>query len=124
MQVKQRGGGRHPWPLSAAASTLACVILAVLLPTSVVSADSGLTSDQVAAEILRVQGIADETAARWARAQLQSEDLAADLAAAEARLAESSVQYSQLEGDLSEIAVERFTDRVQPDDADPLRQSG
>lgn len=109
MQVKHCGRGRHTRPLSAVASTLACVLLAVTLPTSDVSADSSLTSEQVAAEILRVQGIADETAARWATAQQQSEDLAAELAAAEARLAESSAQYSQLEGDLAEIAIDRFT---------------
>ena len=110
MQVKHFGGHRHSWLYSAAMATLSVSLLAVALPTSAASAsDSNLTSEQVAAEILRVQGIADDTAARWAEAQLRSEDLAAELTAAEAQLAETVAQNSQLQSDLSEIAVDRFT---------------
>ena len=69
MQMKHSGGHRHSLLYSAVTATLAASLLAIALPISAASAsDSNLTSDQVAAEILRVQGIADDTAAAWAEA--------------------------------------------------------
>ncbi len=81
-----------------------------MLPVgSVAAADSGLSSEQVAGEILRVQDKADQVAQAWADAQRRLDDLAGQLAAAEARLAETAAQYSQIETDLTQIAVNRFT---------------
>ena len=109
MRARHSGGHRHSLSVSAAASLLV-VVFATMLPTSAVTAaDSNLTSDQVAAEIVRVQGIADDTATRWAEAQLRSDELAAELTVAETRLAEATAQHSQLETDLTEIALSRFT---------------
>lgn len=81
-------------------------------PSIIVSAStSDLTSDQVAAEILRIQGKADDAATRWAEAQAQSEDLAEQITAVQGNIAESSAQYQQLEDLLSKIAIDRFTGR-------------
>lgn len=110
MQMKHLGGRRHSGSLSAVATTLAVALLAFMLPNAGASAsDSNLSSDQVAAEIVRVQGLADGTAERWAEAQLRSEELAGELTVAETQLAEAEAQYSKLENDLSAIAIDRFT---------------
>ncbi len=80
------------------------------LPFGVASAsDSGLTSAQVAAKILRVQATADDTALLWAETQLRAEDLALEIAAAQARVAESTAQFAHLQDVLTQIAVRRFT---------------
>ena len=70
---------------------------------------SALTSDQVAAEIIRVQDKADVVAQRWSEAQLRSEELTAEVAAAEDKLAATTAQYNQIAGVLSQIAINRFT---------------
>jgi murein DD-endopeptidase MepM/ murein hydrolase activator NlpD len=83
-----------------------------LAPALVASAGSAdLTSDQVAAEILRVQGKADDAATRWAAAQAESEDLAEQITVVQGNITESSAQYQQLQDLLSRIAVDRFTGR-------------
>jgi len=70
---------------------------------------SALTSDQVAAEIIRVQDKADAVAQRWSEAQLRSEELMAEVAAAADKLAATTAQYNQIAGVLSQIAINRFT---------------
>ena len=90
---------------------------AVVLPLSVAvvpvasasPSDSGLTSEQVADEILRVQARADLTAQRWAEAASLSEDLAAQILAVGGRVAEMSSKYDALNSQMTEIAVNRFT---------------
>ncbi len=108
MKLKQFGGNCfRSFPVRAA---LIIGLVAVIVPARAASAsDSNLSSDQVAAEILRVQGIADQTAERWSDANARSDDLAGELASAENQLAEITAQYAQLEDDLTEIAVGRFT---------------
>ena len=109
MKLKQLVGGNcfRSFPVRAA---LIIGLVAVIVPARAASAsDSNLSSDQVAAEILRVQGIADQTAERWSDANARSDDLAGELASAENQLAEITAQYAQLEDDLTEIAVGRFT---------------
>lgn len=94
------------------ASLSAAVALTLLTPAIAVGdSSSELTSDQVAAEILRVQAKADETATRWAEGQAEAEDLAELISAVQVDLAESAAQYSRLEGVLTQIAVDRFTGR-------------
>jgi len=73
------------------------------------ASDSDLTSDEVAAEILRVQTKADKTAQQWAEADQRAEDLAIELQAAQASVAEAAAQFAMLQGQLTAIAVDRFT---------------
>ena len=70
-----------------------------------------LTSAEVAAEIIRVQADADEAARRWADAELSAEALALEIESAGAAIAATTLEYAQLEGELSQIAIDRFTGR-------------
>ncbi len=109
MKLKQLAGGGciRSFPVRAA---LIIGLVAVVVPTRAASAsDSDVSSEEVAAEILRVQGIADETAERWSDAHARSDDLASELTSAENQLAETAARYAKLEEDLTEIAVARFT---------------
>ncbi len=91
---------------------LALVVAASFLPVGPASAsDSDLTSAQVAAEILRVQGKADETAQRWAEAHQRSEDLAVEIQNSQAKVTETAAQYEQLQAGFAQLAVDRFTGR-------------
>ena len=84
--------------------------MAGVLPVGIAdAADPNQTSQQVAAEILRVQAEADQTAQRWAEASQRSEDLAAEVQAAQTKLAETSAQYEQVQAVLTRIAIDRFT---------------
>lgn len=92
------------------ASLSTAVALTLLVPALAVGESSSeLTSDQVAAEILRVQGKADQAATRWAAAQAEAEYLAEQISAAQVNISESAAQYQQLEILLTQIAVNRFT---------------
>jgi murein DD-endopeptidase MepM/ murein hydrolase activator NlpD len=73
------------------------------------ASNSDVTSDEVAAEILRVQNKADKTAQKWAEADQRAEDLAIELEAAQAQVGEATAQFSILQGQLTAIAVDRFT---------------
>ena len=108
MRLKHFGGCTASGRLARVALTL--VLTAGVLPVGIAdAADSGQTSEQVAAEILRVQAKADQTAQRWAEASQRSEDLAAEIQAAETKLAETSAQYDQVQAVLTRIAIDRFT---------------
>jgi len=86
------------------------LLIAAILPVDAVRAsDTNQTSEQVAAEILRVQNEADDTAQLWSEAQLRSEDIAVELTTAGSNLAQTTAQYALLQADLERIAVERFT---------------
>lgn len=73
------------------------------------AADSKLTSEQVAAEIVRVQSTADQTAQDWAEARQRTEDLAAQIQAAENKVSETSAIYAQQRDAMTQIVVDRFT---------------
>lgn len=84
-------------------------VLAVLVPVaSAAASNSGLTSEQVAKEIVRLQGKADRTATAWAEAQNRMEDLAVELAAAEEQVAQTTAEQTMIETQLANLAVERF----------------
>lgn len=90
----------------------AAVALTFVCQTPVARASSSeLTSEQVAAEILRVQGLADAAATRWAEAELLAEDLSLQIDSVQVSVSEASAQYSRLQERLSRIAVDRFTGR-------------
>lgn len=109
MQPQQSPDGRSPFR-RLRRIVLATVVTASLLPVGSIAAPAAaLTSDQVAAEIIRVQDKADQLAQRWSQAQLRSEQLTADLTAAEDKLAATTAQYSQIAALLSQIAINRFT---------------
>lgn len=93
---------------------LLCVAVALSLvgaPSVVRASTSELTSEQVATEILRVQGLADVAATRWAAAELLAEDLTLQISEMQLTVSETSAQYSRLQEQLSQIAVDRFTGR-------------
>ncbi|MEO8265921.1 MAG: peptidoglycan DD-metalloendopeptidase family protein [Ilumatobacteraceae bacterium] len=94
---------------------LTMVLVASLLPARMTAAaNSNLTSDQVAAEILRTQAKADETAQRWSQAQIHLEDVAAEIQTSQAKIAAASAQYSDLQAGLARIAIDRFTGGAAP----------
>lgn len=85
------------------------VVLLALVPVAAADAsNSGLTSEQVAQEIVRLQGKADRTATAWAEAQNRMEDLAVEIANAQAKVDQTSAAQTQIETQLANIAVERF----------------
>jgi peptidoglycan LD-endopeptidase LytH len=86
-------------------------LVAALLPAGAVTAK---TSDQVAAEILRVQAKADKTATLWSQAQIRQQDVAAQIQASQAQIAAASAQYADLQDGLSRIAIDRFTGGAPP----------
>ena len=85
------------------------VVLFALVLHDAAGAQSGQTSDDVAAEIVRVQLRADATAQAWREAQFEAEELAVELAAAEERVADASATVGAMEATLSEAAVRRYT---------------
>ena len=93
-------------------SVSAAMVMTLVAPVALVSASSSdLTSDQVAAEILRVEGKADDAATQWAAAHLKADDIEEQIAVVQSNISQSSAQYQQLEDLLSKIAVDRFTGR-------------
>lgn len=110
MRLKHLDGGRAGRRRMTAAS--AALVLTLIAPVTLVSASSSdLTSDQVAAEILRVQGKADAAATSWAAAHAEADDLEEQIAAVQGNISQSAAQYQQLQDLLSQIAVDRFTGR-------------
>jgi peptidoglycan LD-endopeptidase LytH len=109
MQPQHSPDGRIPFRRLRRIAVASVVCVSLLPVGSIAVAGSGLTSEQVAAEILRVQDKADLVAQQWAEAQLRSEELAIDLTAAEDKLAATTAQYRQIEEVLSQIAINRFT---------------
>ena len=79
----------------------------------VVTADSGLTSEQVADEIIRLQGTANDVATQMAEADQRSDELAAEMAAAQAQVDATSAEFSKLQTGLERIAVQQFTGGAQ-----------
>jgi murein DD-endopeptidase MepM/ murein hydrolase activator NlpD len=70
---------------------------------------AGLTSDEVAAEIVRLQTQADATAEQWTEADQHAAELADQVAQAQAAVDAASSQYSSMQDDLTRIAIARFT---------------
>ena len=68
------------------------------------------TSDEVAAEIVRVQLQAESTADAWQEADFRAEGLDVELAVAEQRLAEATATFDSMRSTLGDLAVERFTE--------------
>ena len=101
------------WAARHGVASLSAIVALTLLAPAIAVGDSSseLTSDQVAAEILRVQAKADETATRWAEEHAESENLAELISAVQGDVAQSAVQYQKLENLLTQIVVDRFTGR-------------
>ncbi len=90
-------------------------LLASVLPArSAAASNSNQTSDQVAAQILRVQAKADKTAKLWSEAQIRQQDVAAQIEASQAKIAAASAQYAALQSGLARIAIDRFTGGAAP----------
>jgi murein DD-endopeptidase MepM/ murein hydrolase activator NlpD len=85
------------------------VAMPALSSTSVSASVRALTSEQVATEILRVQNEADAIAGRLAEAEQKSQDLRVELDKAKAQVATTTASQHQLNQQLSDLAVSRFT---------------
>jgi peptidoglycan LD-endopeptidase LytH len=90
---------------------LAMALVATLVPARSAEAT---TSDQVAAEILRVQAKADKTAKLWSDAQIRQQDVVAQIQTSQAQIAVTSAQYEDLQSGLARIAIDRFTRGAAP----------
>jgi murein DD-endopeptidase MepM/ murein hydrolase activator NlpD len=85
------------------------VTLALMVPAASVGASgSNQTSQEVADEIVRLQGKADKTANAWAQAQIRQEELAGQIAQAQSQVDSSAAQFNQLQDQLAKLAVDRF----------------
>ncbi|MGZ4765317.1 MAG: murein hydrolase activator EnvC family protein [Ilumatobacteraceae bacterium] len=90
-------------------------LVASALPArSAAASNSNQTSDQVAAEILRVQAKADKTAKLWSEAEIRQQDVAAQIETSQAKIAAASAQYADLQAGLARIAIDRFTGGAAP----------
>jgi murein DD-endopeptidase MepM/ murein hydrolase activator NlpD len=85
---------------------LMLLVAGTIVPSA---AADGVTSDDVAAEIVRVQLRADDLADQWNQAQVRADQLTDDLAAAQARLDATTAEYQQLQDHLTTIALRRYT---------------
>ena len=74
---------------------------------------SGLTSDQVADEIIRMQGVANDVATQMATADQRADELADQMAQAQAQVDATSAEFSTLQTGLERIALEQFTGGAQ-----------
>ncbi len=94
---------------------LTAALLATLAPVrTAVASNSTQTSDQVAAEILRVQAKADKTATLWSEAEIRQQDVAAQIQTSEADIAAATSQYADLQAGLARIAIDRYTGGASP----------
>lgn len=110
MKLQYTARGEQPRRrLRRIALTVAALVPLAVMPFPGAGSVGALTSDEVAAEIIRVQNRADQTAQRWADAQQRSEELAAEIVAAETRVAEAAAQQTALDRQMAQVAVNRFT---------------
>ena len=109
MRMKHSSTGRPVFRWRRHAGVVLVLAATISPAAAVLASDSALTSGEVAAEILRVQEIADETARRWTEADQRSADLALEIEAAEVQLAQSELAFSALQSSMERIALDRFT---------------
>jgi len=109
MRLQHEGGRKSRTRTGIGVVWLAVALLSVGGAGPVDASAADLTSEEVAAEILRVQTKADKTAQRWAEADQRAEDLAVELQAAQANVDAAAAQFAVLQGHLTAIAVDRFT---------------
>ncbi len=83
-------------------------VVATAVPVEPASADGGLTSDQVAAEIIRVQNKANATAQSYDEATFKAAGLADQLVVAEQQVAAAEAEYVAIDAGLTKIAIERY----------------
>ncbi len=102
-----RSGGRR-WRARARVAVVALLVVPCALAVRAEAA-AGITSDQVAAEILRLEAKADETAQRWTESDQRAEDLVIEIADATALVGESEAAFSAMQAQLERIAISRFT---------------
>ncbi len=114
MKSHHAGGGRSVPRRIVSAWLVVALTSSMVTGNRVDAADFKMTSEQVAAEIIRVQDQADATAQRWAEADRRSEDLALDLQAAEQQLDVMSAQLARIDAQMAAIAVDRFTGSTGP----------
>lgn len=103
-----------PRSLARVIAAIVGVIAAASVAVAVVRAPAAgaagsQTSEEVAAEIVRVQGKAQQVADRIAANETRSAELEAQLADAEQRVSATQSEYDRLDAALTAIAVDRFT---------------
>jgi peptidoglycan LD-endopeptidase LytH len=77
------------------------------------ASQSGLTSEQVADEIIRMQGAANGVAAQMAEADQRADELTDQVASAQAQVDATSAEFSTLQSGLERIALQQFTGGAQ-----------
>ena len=109
MQPQHSGIRNRPASLVVRIVVGVALVVAMLPQRDVLADHSNLTSDQVAAEIVRSQLKADELAQRWAEAESRGEEIAVEITTATAELAAATAAYAGIRNDLVSIAIDSFT---------------
>ncbi len=109
MQPQHSGIRNRPTSLVVRIVVGVALVVAMLPQRDVLADHSNLTSDQVAAEIVRSQIKADELAQRWAEAESRGEEIAVEINTATAELAAATAAYAGIRDDLVSIAIDSFT---------------
>ncbi len=104
----RRGSRRAPWAVALAIAALTSSIVA----GGHAGAGNGLTSDQVADQIIAVQDDADAVAAKLADLDAESQDLAAQIATTQVDVDAAQARYDQLQQDLQAIALSKYTGAI------------
>ncbi|MCB1002224.1 MAG: hypothetical protein KDB40_23215, partial [Acidimicrobiales bacterium] len=86
-------------------------VVALVVPFGVAVQVEGAqySSDDVAAEIVRLENQADAMAEQWTEARQHADDLQLEIAAAESEVAASSAQFDSMRGQMEKVAINRFT---------------
>ena len=109
MQPQHSGIRDRPTSLVVRIVVGVALVVAMLPQHDALADHSNLTSDQVAAEIVRSQIKADELAQRWAEAESRGEGIAVEIDTATAELAAATAAYAGIRDDLVSIAIDSFT---------------
>ena len=114
MRLQHSVGGRVSRQRLGRVVLTMAVVASVLPARTAAASNSNQTSDQVAAEILRVQAKADKTAKLLSATEVRLDDIAAQIQTSQAKIAATSAQYADLQTGLARIAIDRFTGGAAP----------
>ena len=104
----RRGPWRAPW----ATALVVAALTSSIIGGGHAGAGNGLTSDQVADQIIAVQDDADAVAAKLADLDAESQDLAAQIATTQVDVDAAQARYDQLQQDLQAIALSKYTGAI------------
>jgi murein DD-endopeptidase MepM/ murein hydrolase activator NlpD len=105
--MQNRLGGEHRSTRRVWLSVLVCVA-ATAVPMAGARADSPPSSDDVAREIVRIQGKADDAAERYAELDAETGELADQLADSQAAVDQAMAAFGAMQEQMASIAINRF----------------